>query len=154
MTCSMFWRRVHPYAEGRSLEFYQPHHLKNLVLLSECRCCNFIRGGLALKMILFTFLGKCTAVPVHIMMAYRGIRCIAPLIFNLSSRWRWVNGFMLWSLYAQEMDPRTHWIQEWVDPRACLDMVERTLLLCQEFNLVCLAHSPGTPLTELAKLAV
>ena len=30
----VFWRGVCPYGEGGSLEFYEPHRLKDLVLLS------------------------------------------------------------------------------------------------------------------------
>jgi hypothetical protein len=47
--------------------------------------------------------GKGKAVPVHTMKAYRGSRCIAPLILTLSTGWKSVVNFILWLLYAQKM---------------------------------------------------
>jgi hypothetical protein len=55
------------------------------------------------------------------MMVYWRIGSIAPLIFYLGTRWRWVASFTSRPLYPRERAPGTRWIGGWVDPTACLD---------------------------------
>jgi hypothetical protein len=43
--------------------------------------------------------------------------------------WRWVVSFTPQPLYPRERGPGTHWIADWVDPRAFLDDVEERQFL-------------------------
>jgi len=52
-----------------------------------------------------------------------GSGSIAPLILNLSTRWRWEDCFTPRPLYLRERTPPppTHWTGVWVGPRASVD---------------------------------
>jgi hypothetical protein len=64
----------------------------------------------------------------HSMKAYWGSGGIAPCILDLGTRWRWVISFTFGPLYPRERYPCTHWIGDWVGPRAGLDEVmKRTI---------------------------
>ena len=52
-----------------------------------------------------------------------GSRGIAPLIHDLSTRWKWVVRFMPQLLYPLGKNPSTHWIGGWVDANAGLDIL-------------------------------
>jgi hypothetical protein len=57
------------------------------------------------------------------MKTYGGSRCITPHILDLITRWRWVVSFTPRPLYPQGKSSGTHWIGDWVGPRAVLDTV-------------------------------
>ena len=51
---------------------------------------------------------------------------VAPLIFNFSTRWRWVVSFLLYLLYLWAKEPLVpHWVWDWVCFRSGLDTLER-----------------------------
>jgi hypothetical protein len=51
-------------------------------------------------------------------------RC-SSTILDLSTRWRSVVSFTLWTLYLEKEVPGTHWIGGWVGPIAGLDAMRR-----------------------------
>ena len=72
---------------------------------------------------------------------YRWSKCMAPLILNLGTGWRWVVNFTPWPLHPGEGTAGAHWIRGWVDPRANLDILEkRNFCLCWKLNPI--SHSP------------
>jgi len=58
------------------------------------------------------------------MKAYLGSASIAPRILNIGIRWKWVVSFTPWPLYSRNR--RRYWTEDWVEPRAGLDAVEKT----------------------------
>jgi hypothetical protein len=58
------------------------------------------------------------------MKAYRRSKGMAPLILNVSSRWKCVVNVTSWPLSPSEKDPGTRWIGEWVGLMAGLDVSE------------------------------
>jgi len=56
-------------------------------------------------------------VPVHAMKAYVNSKSIAPLILNLSTRWRWVVKFTPWLLYLWGKNLYVHQIGDCVGTR-------------------------------------
>jgi hypothetical protein len=60
-----------------------------------------------------------------------GSRGIAPLILNLSARWRWVFNVTSRELYPPRKElPGTIWIGRWMGPGAGLDVRERRKMSC------------------------
>jgi hypothetical protein len=57
------------------------------------------------------------------MQAYCGSGGTAARILDLVTTWRWVVSFTPRPLYTHGKLPGTHWIGDWVDPRAGLDAV-------------------------------
>jgi hypothetical protein len=55
--------------------------------------------------------------------------CIDPHFLDLCTSWRWVVSFTPWPLYLRERAPGTHCIGGWVDPRACLDEMDKRKFL-------------------------
>jgi hypothetical protein len=50
---------------------------------------------------------------------------IAPLIYNLGTRWRWVVRLTCPDRFTQRNNPGTHWIWGWVGHRAGLDVSDK-----------------------------
>ena len=69
-------------------------------------------------------------IPFDAVKACRGSRGIAPLILNLSARWRWVFNVTSRELYPRERTPGTIWIGRWMGPGAGLDVRERRKMSC------------------------
>jgi hypothetical protein len=67
---------------------------------------------------------------VHAMKACRENGCIASLILNLGSRWRWVVSFMPQPLYPYGKNSRYPLHGIWVGPRASLDIFEKGKISC------------------------
>jgi hypothetical protein len=57
------------------------------------------------------------------MKAYWGSGGIAPRVFNLGTRLRWVVSFMPWPLYPQRKSPSYPFDRRWVGLRDGLDTV-------------------------------
>ena len=70
------------------------------------------------------------------MKVYRGSRRIAPFIINLGSRWKWVVNFTPRPLYSLGNKPRTRWMEEWMEDRAGVDVLEKRKIswLCRDLN--------------------
>ena len=66
---------------------------------------------------------KCKVVPFHVMKVYRRSRSVAPLILQLSARWKWVTT-QRHSRLLHGRYPSTHWIGGCVGPRASLDILK------------------------------
>jgi hypothetical protein len=95
-------------------------------------------------------------VPVHTMTAYKGSGCIALLILNLSTGWRWAVSFMSCLLHCQGNSPTTLWIQGCVGPRASLDFLGNGKFLPPAgiWTLDCLACGLVIVLTKLSQLHI
>jgi len=72
---------------------------------------------------------KGKSVPVYTMMVYKGSRCTAPLILNLSTRWRWVVNFIHQAATSLGNNHSTYWVRgcrvskygmDILDKRKCL----------------------------------
>ena len=75
----------------------------------------------------------CVKVKLFLFMSCRhvlGSRGIAPLIHDLSTRWKWVVRFMRQLLYPLGKNPSTNWIGGWVDANAGLDVLEKRINSC------------------------
>ena len=64
--------------------------------------------------------------PVQVVTVYKGSRNIAPLILTLSTGCLWVANVTLRLLYLPGKNPGTHWIGDWVGPRAVLGYLEKS----------------------------
>lgn len=63
-------------------------------------------------------------IPVHALKSGGVSRGVAPLIINLSTRWRWVVSFTSWLIYPQGKEYLVL-VGGWVDPRDGLDILEK-----------------------------
>lgn len=77
-----------------------------------------------------------SVVQVDIMMAFRGIRVITPLILTRSSIWRWLVSITTWLVFAWGSNPTAIGCECGWAPRASLDVLEKRkiLFLCQDSN--------------------
>jgi hypothetical protein len=57
------------------------------------------------------------------------IRCIDPHFLDLGTSWRWTVSFTPRPLYPRGKSPGAHWIGSWVNPRACVDDLEKRKFL-------------------------
>ena len=84
--------------------------------------------------------------PTYAMKAYRRRKGTAPLIHNLSTRWRWLVRLTPQLFYAGGKGPGTHWTANSVGPRSGLNIWKKR-------NISCLNHiacSLSTMLTMLS----
>jgi len=79
------------------------------------------------------------AFPVHSMKIYSS-RGMASLSFNFGTRWRWMVNFTPVPLYPCT-NTHTHWIGEWVGPRAILDISVKIISPASIQTPDCPAHS-------------
>jgi hypothetical protein len=100
------------------------HHLQHLGKYLYKTCVNFLCNYKETPNIKWWTQKKKSwlqVIPVHAMTAYKGSGCIAPLILNLSTGWRWAVSFMPCLLYSQGNGPTTLWIWGCVASRASSD---------------------------------
>jgi hypothetical protein len=72
---------------------------------------------------------KRAVFPVGAMKTYRRSWCIAPLILNFGTRWRWMVNFNTRLIYLRGggWGPCASWIGGWVGPRNGLDVSEKII---------------------------
>ena len=63
--------------------------------------------------------------PVHAIKAYRRSGGLAPLIFNLGTKWRWLVNFHAPAALLPGIIPGSHWVGGWTGPTAGLDVSEK-----------------------------
>jgi hypothetical protein len=56
-------------------------------------------------------------------------RCIDPRLFELGNSWRRLVSFTPRPLFSGERAPDTHWIGDWVDPKAGLNDMKKLKFL-------------------------
>jgi len=65
-----------------------------------------------------------------------GVVSISPLIFKLSTRWRWVFSFTYRPLYLRGIAVGTNWLGRWGGPRANVDAEVKRHIFCPVGNWV------------------
>jgi hypothetical protein len=142
---SLFWKRIlnEKLREELLTPFFRLyfHFVKAccVIKFTDLVCVKIVGYSLSdsatdLKWVVVWFRTKCVGegILVHALKASKeaGSRGVAPLILNLSTRWRWVVNFTPWPLYLRERTPGTYLIEGCVGPRVVLDVLDKRKISC------------------------